>query len=216
MSITIPLGVAAPGGTAVSAPALSFATGSSKQVVVRAVAAAVALKDPGTCLDKTKLAKDSPGQVINPALVDATQLRKILSAIDTARENPSDAKPSADIQAASRAAGADPRLAAAAFTVVNTDAVALTNGINWVAALDPTLLEKTARAAASETLLEQIPDQLTRLSRLEERVDGLELRVTALETAAGGSGTGGGGTGTGGYPGSGGGAPPTPKSGSKA
>jgi uncharacterized membrane protein YgcG len=177
---------------------LTLGTSSAKQGVVRAVAAAVALKDPGASLEKAKLARDEPGQVIDPSQIDDIHLRKIISAVEAARENPSDAKPSNDIVVAARAAGADARLAAAAFNVVNTDANALTHGINWAAALDGPLLERAARAAARESLLSRVPDHLTRLARVEERLDSLDARVTALETAGGTGGGGGGGTGGGG------------------
>jgi hypothetical protein len=205
--ITIPLGVpASSAATGSTGLALSLGASSAKQGVVTAAAAAVALKDPGTSLEKAKLARDDPGEVIDPALINDTHLRKIISAVEAARENPSDAKLSNDIVVAARAAGADPRLSAAAFAVVNTDSDALTHGINWVAALDGPLLERTARAAARETLLGRVPDQLTRLSRLEERMDALEQqqlkqrietlekKVAALEAGTGGGSTAGGGT----------------------
>jgi hypothetical protein len=186
--IVIPLGITAASGGGVGT-GITLGTASSKQAVVRAVAAAVAVKDPGKSLETAKLAREDPGKVIGD--VNEIAVKEIILAVEAARENPSDAKPPNDIVAAARIAGADAKLAYAAFGKLSVDAVK-TAGINWVAALDGPLLERTARATAKEHLLGLLSDK-QRIASLEDTVKDLKQRVEALEAKTGG--TGGGGTG---------------------
>jgi hypothetical protein len=147
--------------------------------VLRAVAAGVALKRPADALTLVKLAKEEPASVVDPEL-DLDELNKLLLACTRALDARSSA-PSVEKRhrAVAAAVGADPVLVAAVEAV--EDDAAHENGVKWVASVDASLLDRTARAGAKEKQLTLVPSEQGRLDRLEDDVHALDRRVTALE-----------------------------------
>jgi hypothetical protein len=173
IGLNIPLGLAiGQGGT-------MLGQGRETQVL-RAVGAAVALSDPARALALAKQAKETPETVINPAL-DLAHLLPVLQAVGRAQDDRSTAPAvSEQHQTVARAAGADPALVAAAHAVVDKNKDARDNGLNWVASIDAELLDRAARAGARDKQLDLVPNQTTRLERLEASVVSLTERVDKL------------------------------------
>jgi len=194
MSIRIPLTsqpqpavtAATAGGLRLGLPVAigaSGATTSARELqALRAVAAAAALADPKKALEIVKVAKDTPGAPIGKVKID--DLAPVLQEVVHVQEDRSRAPSAGERQVAvARAIGADSALVAAAFSEVDGNAAATESSLNWVASVDPALLERAANAAARETLFDLIPSQQTRLERIEKRLDGVEERVKKLEDA---------------------------------
>jgi hypothetical protein len=172
--VTLPIGIGGSfGGT-------TSTVGAREGQTLRAVAAAASLADVKRALEVAKEARDKPGDSIGN--VDANSLLPVLNAVVRVREDRSRGSASTDHQkAVAQAIGADPELVAAAFPQVESNANATGSSLYWVASLDVELLDRAAKAAAREKLFDLIPDQQTRLERLERRVDDLDSRVTNME-----------------------------------
>ena len=189
MSLRVPVsleplrGVVAEGGGGLRIP-LGLGLGqrpmTARQVqVLRAVAAAAALNDPGAALTRAKEAHDDPAAALE---VDAERLVPVLRAVTDVQDDRSGAPAASELhQAVARSVGADAVLAATAEAEVKRSAEAAENALKWVASIDPELLERAARAAARIQQFELIPDTPSRLERIEPKLQELEGRVEKLE-----------------------------------
>ena len=189
MTIQIPLGPrpAAASTTAVSVNLSASVGGALTKLQsedLRAAAAAVAIADPGGGLATAKQARDDLSQIVKPGPT-ASEVQKVLGAIQAERETPSGATPPAAVTTVAVAAGANPRFVAAALAVAQTDATALSNTLLWVGSLDAGLLERASLAATRVNSLSFIPDQLTRLQQVENTVGTLNTAVGTLNTQVG-------------------------------
>jgi hypothetical protein len=186
MTIQIPLGPrpAAASSTAVSVNLSASVGGALTKLQsedLRAAAAAVAMADPGGGLATAKQARDDLSKIVKPGFT-ASEVQKVLNAVQAERETPSGATPPAAVTAVAAAAGANPRFAAAALAVVQTDTAALSNALLWVASLDAGVLDRASLAATRITALSIIPDQLTRLQQVENSVGTLNTKVDKIDT----------------------------------
>src|SRR5215213_7037534 len=101
------------------------ATGTSLQgrngERIAAIAAAVAVDDPGDTLELARLAKEKPDEALDQALTEGEtrEIRGILDEIKEAQDDPAaDVEISAAERAAAQAAGASPRLVAVAVKAI--------------------------------------------------------------------------------------------------
>ena len=192
MSVQIPLngpspsasasgGVTIPIGSTLQVPQLF---GSSREEkVVRAVAAAAALQDPAAALALAKQAIDDPatvaGNVIDPVL------NPVLQTVATAVDSPSAAQPSSEQSAAARAVKVDAALVAAAEAALKTatsNEVPTTEAREWVAHIEPVLLERAARAVLRQRNLNLVPTKPT-APVATSRLEAIERRLKTLEEA---------------------------------
>ena len=196
MPVTLPftLGASAAAPATARGPVtlpLSFgggATGASllgspdRQVqVLRAVAAAAAVKRPADAIATAKEAVDSPASLF-ANLPDQALLRPVLIAVVPLLTDRTGA-PTADddVKAAAEAIGADPALSMAAFNAMTDEAA--TASVRWVALVDATLLDRAARAAQRRHQLALVTPaaESGRIEQIAARLDALEKRVAALE-----------------------------------
>jgi hypothetical protein len=198
MSLTIPL--AAAGSSLESRSASGFlvpvalglgggttqAEDARQRQVLRAVAAAAAVRDPAGALTRAKAATDNPASVIGTA-IDPAALAPVLQAVARLLKDRTGAPKPTDPQlAAARAINADAELVAAADQAIGNDA-ALKACLDWVAVVDTPLLDRAARAGATEKQLDLVPavQQEGRLDQIDAQLKGLETRLKTLEDRLG-------------------------------
>ncbi len=192
MSLQIPLngpsasasasgGVTIPIGSTLRVPQVYGV--SREEKVVRAVAAAAALQDPAAALALAKQAVEDPatvgGNVIDPVL------NPVLQTVATAIDSPSAAQPSSEQSAAARAVKVDAALVAVAETALKTatsTAVPTTEAREWVAHIEPFLLERAARAVLRQRNLNLVPTKPT-APVATSRLNAVEQRLKTLEEA---------------------------------
>lgn len=198
MSLSIPLRVGADGGTGGTLPGARLAvppvlgpgltsTGTALHrraaEQLRAAAAAVAVTHPKQALKLVKDAREKPDEVILDDNGDP--LKKLLTAISDVQDDRSKApKPDELELTVARAVGADSVHVAAATATIdkeNPDDPVSTSGRHWVVSLDVNLLERAVRAAVRARALRHVPDQSTRLSRLEAETKKLREDVDELK-----------------------------------
>ena len=161
--------------------ARSMWTCTSRRPQSRAIAAAASLIKPDTALLKAKEAKENPENIINPQL-DEVKLNELISAVNQVQDNSADAPTPNDEQiAAARSVGVSPVLVRAALDKMEENNIYVTTGIDWVAAVDANLLESAARAGTKVKLLDLVPSQQDRITKLEKKVNSLDARVSELE-----------------------------------
>jgi hypothetical protein len=195
MSVQIPLsgsppasasggGVRIPIGTRLALPGLGA---SREEKVVRVISAAAALQDPAEALKLAKQAADDPAGVAANT-VEESKLGPVLAkvAAPTTAQTP---QPTADQSAAARAVDADPALVAIAQAAMGDKTSAeTTEAREWVAMINPGLLERAARAGLRQKNINLVPKPTgavatSRMDEIENYVKELEKRVKALEDA---------------------------------
>lgn len=197
MSVQIPLNGSAQ--TATAARGVTIPIGGSVQVprvfgssreekVIRAVAAAAALADPAAALELARQAVNDPGTVAGNT-VDRPTLDPVLQKVAAAVDAPAAAQPTTEQRAAARAVNVDAALVAAAQSAVQAGGeAAATEAREWVADIEPVLLERAAQAGLRQRNIDFVPAKAAASLSTASRLDALELRVKALEQAQTGSG----------------------------
>ena len=155
--------------------------------ILRAVAAAAAIKGAQPARALAKKAKEDPGHgdlTFDQAQKDA--LKPVVAAVDRAMTNRAKAAVAESRHTAvARAIGADPVLVRAAEDAIS--AVPLNAGVNpalvaarrWVANTDVRLLEQVADAAAREDGVGIVGDASTRLDQVDAAVAGIDQKIQA-------------------------------------
>jgi hypothetical protein len=148
--------------------------------VLKAVAVAVAIVDTAESLTvaaAAQAADEDPGARF--AGIVTADLRVV---VDEVRRVQGDRKgapgPDEEQRVVALAVGADPVLVAAAFAKVGVDNVS-TAGRNWVASIDPVLLERAARAAARREFLNPGAAADSEVAVIKSRLDAFEQRLPA-------------------------------------
>ncbi|MFG1934408.1 hypothetical protein ACGFK1_27765 [Mycobacterium sp. NPDC048908] len=199
MSVQIPLngsaqsptaarGVTIPIGGAAQVP--RFFGSSREEKVVRAVAAAAALQDPAAALELAKQAVNDPGGVAEN-VINRPALDPVLQAVAAAVDAPAAVQPTSEQRAAARAVNVDAALVATAQLAVQAGGdTAATEAREWVADIEPVLLERAAKAGLRQRNIDFVPARAAVSLSTSSRLDSLEQRVKALEQAqTTGSGT---------------------------
>jgi hypothetical protein len=192
MSVQIPLngasasasasgGVAIPIGSTLQVPQVFGA--SREEKVVRAVAAAAALQDPAAALELAKQAINDPGAVAGN-VIDRPTLDPVLQQVAAAVDAPAAAQPTSEQRAAARAVNVDAALVAAAQSAVQAGGeTAATEAREWVADIEPVLLERAAQAGLRQRNIDFVPARAAVSLSTSSRLDALDQRVKALEQA---------------------------------
>jgi BMFP domain-containing protein YqiC len=192
MSVQIPLngsaqsatatrGVTIPIGGTLQAP--RFFGSSREEKVVRAVAAAAALQDPAAALELAKQAVNDPGAVAGN-VIDRPALDPVLQTVAAAVDSPAAAQPTSEQRAAARAVNVDAALVATAQSAVLAGGeTAVTEAREWVADIEPVLLERAAQAGLRQRNIDFVPARAAVSVSTSSRLDALEQRVKALEQA---------------------------------
>jgi hypothetical protein len=148
--------------------------------VLKAVAAAVAIADTADSLTvaaAAQFADEDPGARF--AGIVTTDLRVV---VDEVRRVQGDRKgapgPDEEQRVVALAVGADPVLVAAAFAKVGDDDVSAA-ARDWVASIDPLLLERAARAAARREFLNPGAATDSEVTVIKSRLDAIEKRLPA-------------------------------------
>lgn len=148
--------------------------------VLKAVAVAVAIVDTAeslTAAAKAQAATEDPG--VRFAGIVAANLRVV---VDEVRRVQGDRKgapgPDEEQRVVALAVGADPVLVAAASAKVGDDNVSAA-ARDWVASIDPVLLERAARAAARREFLNPGAATDSEVAVIKSRLDAIEQRLPA-------------------------------------
>jgi len=148
--------------------------------VLKAVAAAVAISDTAdslTTASEAQAADEDPGARFAGIVV--ADLRVV---VDEVRRVQGDRKgaagPDEEQRVVALAIGADPVLVAAASAKVADDNVSAA-GRDWVASIDPALLERAARAAARREFLNAGAAADSEVTLIKSRLDAIERRLPA-------------------------------------
>ena len=148
--------------------------------IVRALAAAAALQDPSDALSLAQQAIQDPSAVA-ANVIDRTKLDPVLAQVAGAIGQTDLPQANSEQRAAARAAGADATLVAVAQAALITDTTngSTTEAREWVATIDPVLLDRSARAGLRQRNLNLVPQTTT--SAANTRLDVIEQRLKALE-----------------------------------
>jgi hypothetical protein len=162
---------------------------TSRQALASAIAGAV--DDPGEASDLAKLAKDEPGKVPSKA-PDKPTVKRLREAIKAAQDDSTITYDlDEEIRAVSVAVGADPRLAAAAAKAIEEIDATAGQGKGGVAArrwalalLEPSVLERVARAATKADALDDTSITPTHVSEVSAKLDSLQKLFDAFKRDA--------------------------------
>jgi hypothetical protein len=183
------------GATAIKLPfnfglALGNASNAStrEQRVLRAVAGGAAIRMPAEAMHLVKQARDNPSSVVNPA-IDETLLLPLLAAVDRRSTDRAGAPAASDIHTAVAATlGVDAVLVATADAALADRNDIASEALQWVAAIEPTLLEKAAITSARRRQLDRLPDPVgqstvNQLAQLEARLREVEKQLPPPATS---------------------------------
>jgi hypothetical protein len=191
MSVIIPIRPSAASTAAGNAPALlSIGLGGVSgissvekrdQEVLKAVAAAVAIShtaDSLTVAAEAQAADEDPG-----ARFTAIVVADLRGVVDEVRRVQGDRKgaagPDEEQRVVAAAVGADPVLVAAAFAKVSVSETVSSAARDWVASVDPALLERAARAGARREFLNAGAPSDSEDNVIKARLDAVEARLPA-------------------------------------
>lgn len=169
--VRIPLGTRLPVGL--------FGT-SREERVVRAVAAGAALEDPAEALNLAQQAIDDPGTVAGN-VIDRTALDPVLAQVSTVLDAGGGPQASAEQTAAAKAVEVDATLVAVAQAALQADAKRTPEAREWVADIEPVLLDRAARAGLRQRNVDFVPKVVGTVE--SSRLDAIEQRLKALEDA---------------------------------
>jgi hypothetical protein len=171
--VRIPIGTTLPVGL--------FRT-SREEKVVRAVAAAAALQDPAEALKLAQQAVDDPSTVAGNA-IDRTALDPVLAQVSTVLDAGGGPQATDEQTAAAKAVDVDAALVAVAQAALQADATraSTTQAREWVADIEPVLLERAARAGLRQRNVDFVPKVAGTVA--SSRLDDIERRLKALEDA---------------------------------
>ena len=153
---------------------------SREEKVVRAVAAAAALQDPAAALQLAAQAADDPGAVAGN-VIDRAALDPVLGQVSAVLDAGGGPQPSAEQNAAAKAVDIDAALVAAAQAALQADAKRLPAALDWVADIEPVLLDRAARAGLRQHNVDFVPKVTGTVE--SSRLDDIERRLKALEDA---------------------------------
>lgn len=170
-------GVRIPLGTSLPVPL--FGT-SREEKIVRAVAAAAALQDPAEALKLAQQAVDDPATVAGN-VIDRTALDPVLAQVTSVLDAGGGPQPTAEQAAAAKAVDVDAVLVASAQAALQADDKRTPEAREWVADIEPALLERAARAGLRQRNVDFVPKVPGTVEG--SRLDDLERRVKALEDA---------------------------------
>jgi hypothetical protein len=188
MSVQIPIngssppaaesrGVSIPLSTRLSVPL--FGT-SREEKVVRAVAAAAALQDPAEALKLAQQAVDDPATVAGN-VIDRTALDPVLAQVSAVLDAGGGPQPTAEQTAAAKAVDVDAALVAVAQAALQADAKRTPEALEWVADIEPVLLDRAARAGLRQHNVDFVPKVAGTVE--SSRLDDIERRLKVLEDA---------------------------------
>jgi hypothetical protein len=174
--------------TAIKLP-FNFGLGSGsastrEQRVLRAVAGGAAIRMPVEAMQLVKQARDDASLVVNP-VIDEALLLPLLAAVDRRTTDRAGAPAASELHVAvATAVGVDPVLVATADAALADRNDIAIEALQWVAAIEPTLLEKAAVAGARRRQLGRLPDAVTQttvtqIAQFEARLREVEKLLPA-------------------------------------
>jgi hypothetical protein len=169
--VRIPIGTRLPVGL--------FGT-SREEKVVRAVAAAAALEDPAEALKLAQQAVDDPATVAGN-VIDRPALDPVLAQVSTVLDAGGGPQATAEQIAAAKAVDVDAALVAVAQAALQADAKRTPEAREWVADIEPVLLDRAARAGLRQRNVDFVPKVAGTVE--SSRLDDIERRLKALEDA---------------------------------
>lgn len=205
--LTVPLRFGTPGGT-VSLPVKSPVSAERM-----ALAIAASVEDPADALWLARQARNKPDRALGQE-IDASQVADVVAVIRAAQDDPKlEVDISDPVRAAAAAAGADPRLVAAAAEYLTAhpskypiDSDPANNSPGWnvrrcvIAVVDPNVIDRAVRAFLAARAVEiisggedvrglqkKVDGLLSELAQLEKDEKDLKGRVEKLETRSDGS-----------------------------
>lgn len=145
-----------------------------EQEVLKAVAAAVAVSHTPESLTLARNAQkegEDPGARFKAAIAKP-ELAVVINEVRRVQNNRTGAAvPNEEQRVVAAAVAADPVLVAAAHAKVVADAVASEAARDWVASIDPVLLERAARAGARREVLNPGEPSADDLKKLNDKLD---------------------------------------------
>jgi hypothetical protein len=177
--VSIPIGNILPIPQLRALPIPQFRT-SRGEKVVRALAAAAALQDPPEALKLAEQAVDDPATVAENT-IERPKLDPVLAQVSAALDQGGGPSPTAEQTAAARAVDADAALVAVAQQglAADTTCEATREAREWVALIEPALLERAAHAGLRQRNIDFVPKAPGSVAA--SRLDTIEARVKALE-----------------------------------